>query len=270
MPYIKTPSGNLWHYRLKGKGDISLLFIHGWAGDSNIWYRQLDYFSNRFKTVALDLPGHGKSDWRDVDFGCLIEDIIFICRELKLKKVVIFGLSFGGQIAIKLVLKSSLFKKLILIDTTPKFVKEDGFKEGLSNYEIRKLYKQLDEDFPNILAVFARSLFTDAERKREIFSGIWDLFSKKKKFPQREALKKMLHMIRKIDLRRELTKIKIPTLIIYGEKDPICSLYASRFLNKHIAESKLGRIAECGHMPFLTEVDKFNNIIDEFLSANDR
>ena len=139
MPYIKAPSSILWRYISRGDSKDVLLFIHGWAGDSSIWYRQLDYFSDRFRTVSLDLPGHGKTSWQDIDFESLIEDIIFICQELKLKEITIFGLSFGGQIAIKLALKASFVRKLVLVDTTPKFIKEDGFKAGLTSSEVKKL-----------------------------------------------------------------------------------------------------------------------------------
>ena len=270
MPYIKSQSGISWRYILRGKAKDTLLFIHGWAGDSSVWYRQLDYFSDRFKTVCLDLPGHGKSNWQDIKFDSLIDDILFICRELELKNVAVFGLSFGGQIAIELVLKSKFFKKLILVDSSPKFIKGDGFKTGLSLSQVRKLSKQLDDNFPNILVVFARSLFTDKEREKEIFANTWDVFIRRKSFPKKETLKKMLVMIENIDLRDGLSKIKIPTLIISGEKDYICPLCVAEFLNKNITNSELRVIKECGHMPLLTEPDIFNKIIDGFLSEDDR
>jgi len=266
MPYIKARPGILWRYILRGEGKSSLLFIHGWAGDSSVWYRQLDYLSDRFRTVCLDLPGHGKSGWQDIKFDSLIDDILFICRELRLKNVALFGLSFGGQIAIRLALESTLFKKLILVDTTPKFIKGDGFKTGLSLSQVRKLSKQLDDNFPNILVVFARSLFTEKERKKETFANTWSVFLKRRSFPKKEALKKMLGMIEDIDFRDELSKIKIPTLIICGEKDNICPVYVAEFFNKNIINSKLQIIKQCGHMPLLTEPDKFNKIIDKFLS----
>ena len=270
MPYIKAPSGIRWHYLARGKGRASLLFIHGWAGDFSIWFRQIDHFSDRFNVVVLDLPGHGKSDWRDINFESLIDDIIFISRSLKLKDIIVFGLSFGGQIAIKLALKSRLFKRLVLIDTAPKFVKDEGFNAGLDSREIEKLSGQIDTDFPNILVVFAHSLFTIEEKQKEIFVSLWDLFRRKKCFPQKDALKRMLVMIGKIDLRDQLHKIKIPTLIISGEKDYICPLFVSEFMNKNIPNSQLRIIEKCGHLPFLTEEAQFNSIIDGFLLDDDK
>jgi pimeloyl-[acyl-carrier protein] methyl ester esterase len=265
MPYIKSLSGISWHYLLKGEADSSLLFMHGWAGEANIWYRQLDYFSKRFQTVALDLPGHGKSSWHDIDFSSLVADIDFIIRKLKLNNLVILGLSFSGQIALELALRPSLVKKLVLVDTTPRFVKDKGFEAGLSIKQISKLSRQLDTDFPNILTVFARSLFTEEERKKDMFVSIWELLSKRRNFPSKYALKRMLDMVAQIDLREKLSEIKVPSLIICGQRDSICPLYASRFLNEHIANSTLQVIPDCGHMPFLTEEEKFNSIIDAFL-----
>lgn len=264
MPYIKTPSGINWHYITKGKG-AALLFIHGWAGDFSIWFKQIDYFSKNFKVIVLDLPGHGKSSWEGIDFNSLVDDIIFICRRLKLKKIIVLGMSFGGQIAMKLAIKSKLVSKLVLVDTSPRFVKENDFKAGLSAQEVKKLSRQLETDFYSILSVFARSLFTLKERKKNFFSHMFGLFRRKKCFPKKDALQKMLRIIEKIDLRSALKSIRAPTLIICGDEDPICPLFVSEFMRDKIPHSTLRAIEGCGHMPFLTEPDKFNELVQVFL-----
>ena len=49
------------HYVEEGKGDLTLLFIHGWCINSSYWSSQIKYFSRQYKVIAIDLPGFGKS-----------------------------------------------------------------------------------------------------------------------------------------------------------------------------------------------------------------
>ena len=49
------------NYEVTGKGDTTLLFVHGSFNDRTYWKNQVDYFSPNYTVVTLDLPGHGKS-----------------------------------------------------------------------------------------------------------------------------------------------------------------------------------------------------------------
>ncbi len=54
------------YYRLFGKGETALLFIHGLGGDGNAWRYQVEYFKNQYAVTTIDLFGHGKSS-KNVD-----------------------------------------------------------------------------------------------------------------------------------------------------------------------------------------------------------
>ena len=59
MPHIKVTSLE-WHYEIEGEGE-PLIFLHGWGVDKRIWRQQTKYFSNTYKVLSIDLPGHGKN-----------------------------------------------------------------------------------------------------------------------------------------------------------------------------------------------------------------
>jgi pimeloyl-ACP methyl ester carboxylesterase len=65
MPYLKTSRGLNWHYQLVGEGP-TLLFLHGFGVNSRIWRQQIKYFSDNYRVIAVDLPGHGQSDWQNI------------------------------------------------------------------------------------------------------------------------------------------------------------------------------------------------------------
>jgi len=86
-----------------GEGEPALIFVHGWSNNRSIWDSQVSHFSNKYKVVAVDLPGFGKSgnnreSWTISSFG---EDIVAVVKKLNLDKVVLVGFSMGGPVVIE-------------------------------------------------------------------------------------------------------------------------------------------------------------------------
>jgi pimeloyl-ACP methyl ester carboxylesterase len=50
------------HYTSYGKGDIALLFVHGWACDETVWSDQAPALAEKIRVITIDLPGHGQSE----------------------------------------------------------------------------------------------------------------------------------------------------------------------------------------------------------------
>jgi pimeloyl-[acyl-carrier protein] methyl ester esterase len=264
LPYIKTrPDLNLY-YRLEGKGK-SIFFIHGWAGDSNVWQQQIDFFSKRYKTIALDLPGHGKSNWRKSDLKDLSMDIKFILDKQKVEKINLVAASFSGLVALQFASAfPGMLERLILVDTAAKFLSEDE-KCGITEQQIKKLAVLIEENFVMGLLVFARSLFTMEERKLQDFKEAWEISTHKVILPKKIALRELLNILLENDLRPILPNIKTPTLIVSGEKDYICGKPKAEELMKGLPNAVLKFIEGSGHLPFLTQPDIFNKILEEFI-----
>ena len=90
-------------YSVTGAGEPALVFIHGGLADRGFWTSQLEAFSGRYKVIALDLPGHGESGanrtkWGLPEFGA---DVKAVVEAEKAKRVIIFGNSLGGPVAIE-------------------------------------------------------------------------------------------------------------------------------------------------------------------------
>jgi len=262
MPYIKTKSKTNWHYEEKGKKEV-IFFIHGWSFDSGIWFRQLDDFKD-YRIIVLDMPGHGKSDYqKNID---IIEDLNLIVNELKIERVNLVGHSLGGLFSLQFALRyPKIVKKLILIGTTAKFVKSNNFNFGLEENEINKLRSFLVNDYPNILLIFIRWLFTKNERTQNDFRENWKALTDKTDWPSKEAMSEFLSIIEKEDIRASLKELNIPTLIISGTKDPICSVESIDYLSKQIKDTRVELFDDCGHLPFLTQPQRFNSLVKEFL-----
>ncbi len=91
------------HYKLYGKGDVSLVFVHDWCTNMKYWEEQIPSFGVNFKVATLDLAGHGQSGtgrtaWTMEAFG---QDVAAVIEKLDLQNVVLIGHGMGGPVILE-------------------------------------------------------------------------------------------------------------------------------------------------------------------------
>jgi pimeloyl-ACP methyl ester carboxylesterase len=96
-----TLDGARVHYVNYGKGGEALILIHGWTMNEDNWRDQATDFAKRNRVIAIDLPGHGKSDKPQVTYSMdfFARAIDAVMRDAKVKRAVIVGHSMGTPIA---------------------------------------------------------------------------------------------------------------------------------------------------------------------------
>ena len=116
----------------KGQGDV-LIFLHGNSLDSGIFVNLYDYFSEKYKVVAIDSRGHGSSECGEVPYSIdlFADDIITFCSKKKFANICVVGYSDGANIALMIAKKyPQLIDKLVIISGN---YKVDGIKKWLRN-----------------------------------------------------------------------------------------------------------------------------------------
>ncbi len=264
MP-IKKSNNNLdWNYDIEGEGQ-TLLFIHGWGVDRRIWRQQLKHFSQYYKVLSVDLPGHGESSWHKVRLDVMAQDIKEILECENICQVIIVGSSLGGMLALKMYdLFPAMIERLIFVGSIPKFAKSQDYPYGLDVARIRKLNTQLNSDYPGVINVFFRSLFTKEERSTRRYKWL-QKFRRTDKSPVKQALVEYLDIIENEDLRHVLKKVTIPTQFINGTDDYICNHGAVDYLKKLSPNAQFYIFDKCGHFPFLSKPHEFNEVLENFL-----
>jgi len=119
-----SPDGVSIAYEVRGEGEPSLAFVHGWCCDRSYWNEQLSHFSEKYQVVAIDLAGHGGSEldreeWTIQAFG---RDVAAVIENLDLDQVVLIGHSMGGYVILEAArLMPQRVQGLVGVDTLQDF-----------------------------------------------------------------------------------------------------------------------------------------------------
>ena len=101
-PRFARLDGMRVHYESAGKGSEALVFIHGWTCNANFWRRQMPDFERRMRVIALDLPGHGRSDKpQEVAYtmDLFARAVEAVMRDAGVRRAVLVGHSMGTPVA---------------------------------------------------------------------------------------------------------------------------------------------------------------------------
>ncbi len=253
-------------YFVHGQGEPTL-FLLAYANTAELWIPQVTYFSQKYKVVTVDLRGTGESDKPSCEYttDLYMDDLESIIEDLQDKNIILVGLFIGGMIAIKYVTKHpGKVAKLVLYSTVPKPLATDEFPYGCFQPNKTKKFSAIAQKSPSK----AVKLFWDIAFSGQVGGDyLKELFLKGMQKTPPEIFIDGLRNYAEEDVRPLLTKIKIPTLILRGENDNGCSLDAAKYLKERIPKSKLYTFKDEHHFVNLTAADKFNTVLEKFVTA---
>ncbi|MCF6278463.1 MAG: alpha/beta fold hydrolase, partial [Anaerolineales bacterium] len=222
--------GHKLFYLQAGEGETVLL-IHGITTYSFIWQNVMPLLSQKYRVIAIDLLGCGKSDKPlDISYGLTAhaKRLVSFLRELNISKIHLVGHDLGGGIAqIMAVNHESLFYDMTLANRVGYAYWPVQPITALRAPIIRQLI-MASLDLGIFQLIIKRALF----HKERLTPELMAQFSAP--LATREGRKAFLHFARSLDNRNlteiegKLRTLKIPTLIIHGENDV--------FLNINIAK----------------------------------
>ncbi|MBI2916886.1 MAG: alpha/beta fold hydrolase [Chloroflexi bacterium] len=258
MPKVSVNGIGLY-YEEHGQG-YPVLFIHGFAGTTNMWAGQVPVLSQHYRFITLDARGHGQSESPPtVDryaADTVVEDIYQLLLHLKVNKAVVGGLSMGGYLSLRFYLRHpEVVGALILMDTGP----------GYRNAERRAEWNQSCEQRARILETEGIAGFTGRPETAEMDA-----------YTPRELMLKhnpvgLAHMIRMVVGQHDplvienLANIKVPTMVLVGEKDTPY-LTATDYMVKTIPGAKKAVIPGAGHASNVDNPQAFNKAVVDFLA----
>lgn len=240
-----------------------LIISHGWATDSSFTLPIAKKFANR-KVILLDFPGYGLNYHIKEINPYSLEFIQSLHQSLPLK-CDILAWSLSSLLAIKLCNfdKGNKIDKLVTICGTARFPADPNWP-GFSGHYVMQTKKV----FTKIRFKKLLRLFYALQCQSSLNSKENNLFLKQAsnnmKIPNFEVLERGLEAMADMDLRLDLFNLKQPCLHLFGAYDKLVPAKLAFILKKY-PRHEVFIFEKSGHMPFLTEPEKFFNIVNNFL-----
>jgi sigma-B regulation protein RsbQ len=252
---------------IHGTGVKSMFLVHGYGCDQNMWRFITPQFKDDYKIILIDLVGSGKSDENSYDYdkyssleGYAV-DIIEICDALNLKDVYFVGHSVSAIIGLLASIKRpSLFKKLIMIGPSPRYINDDVYFGGFSQNDIDDLMETLDSNYLGWSSAMAPIIMDNPDRP-ELAAELEESFCQNNP----EIARHFAKVTFLGDNRSDLKKLTTDTLIIQSKNDAISSVKVGKFVHDNISNSKLVILETTGHCPHLSAPEQTIKAIKQYL-----
>ena len=270
-----TLHGHRFSYRTAGDGPL-LVLLHGIAGSSATWDDVIPRLSQRHTIIAPDLLGHGESakPRGDYSLGAYANGIRDLFGALGYERGSIIGHSLGGGVAMQFAYQfPERCERLVLVSS------------GGLGREIHPLLRAAalpgaEVVLPWLCGAGRRSVgaLTHAlgrfgVRASTDLEEIWRNFVSLEDSDAREAF---LHTVRGlIDLGgqrvnatdRLYLAAELPTLIIWGERDPLIPVRHAHEAHERIPGSRLEIFAGAGHFPYRDDPQRFASVVLDFIET---
>lgn len=260
-------------YRDVGDGPV-LLLLHGIAGSSRAWREVMPALAGEYRMVAPDLIGHGESakPMGDYSLGAFASGLRDLLGVLGIERATIVGQSFGGGVAMQLAYQHpEVCERLVLVDS-------GGLGREVSPL-LRAITLPLAEYvLPVVFPAFVRDRGDAVSRflhERGIRSGraaeMWLAYRSLTESDNRRAFVRTMRSV--IDpggqtvsaMDRLYLAAAVPTMIVWGEDDPIIPVSHAHAAHEAIQGSRLEILEGVGHFPHVEAPERFVALLREFL-----
>jgi sigma-B regulation protein RsbQ len=255
--------------KVAGNGEQPMLFAHGFGCDQNMWRFVVPAFAHDYKVVLFDHVGHGGSDLAAFDrakYSNLIgyaQDVLEICEELDLRRVIFVGHSVSAVIGILAAIRQpERFSKLVLIGPSPRYINDGDYHGGFDAKDIDGLLDFLDSNHLGWSSAMAPVIMGNPNRP-ELSNELENSFCRTD--PQIAS-----HFARVTflsDNRADLAKVKTPSLILQCSQDVIAPQCVGEYVHRHLMNSQLVLMKATGHCPNLSAPEETIAAIKSFLKG---
>jgi pimeloyl-ACP methyl ester carboxylesterase len=248
---VTSADGSTITYGVSGNGNTTLVFIHCWTCNHEFWRPQIEYFSNKYRVVWLDLAGHGLSGSQREQYTmeAFGQDVAAVVNKIGSERVVLVGHSMGGPVAIETanILGADVIG-IVGVDTfyTP-------FKAPKSEATIRDFVKPFETDFKAASEKLVRSMFTPTA-DQDLITSIVDQMSVANPKMGRSAMSEILKW-----------KAKNAPAVLESYANKLRNINAAPTGGEKALHNSVSLIPGVGHFVAQVKPDAFNKQLNEII-----
>lgn len=271
LGYIQSGPGKIYYETsTTDSTNPPLILLHAGMLNTAMWRHQADEFSDHYKVIMIDMPGHGntENDTFRLEPAVFMKDIM---DSLHISKASIVGVSLGAACVTDFAIAHpERVNKIVLVSS--------GINGWATKFKMDTTVLQYFDAF------FGTLEKGDTAAAAEVFTHFW--FDGPFRTPAQvnDSARKYIYNTTLANMQRHhvrgwpafteppaidnISKIKVPTLIITGDKDVPFIIEAGKYLETNIAGAKRITIPNAGHMLNIEDPKAFNKAVMDFLSKN--
>jgi 2-hydroxy-6-oxonona-2,4-dienedioate hydrolase len=250
--------------------DEAVIFVHGTGGHLEAFTRNLLPHAAAFRTIALDMIGHGFTEKPDHDYEIrhYVKHLLDFCDAVGVKRAHLHGESLGGWIVAQFAIDHPERVSSLTLNTAGGLNTDPAVMQRVYNVTMKAVTEASPE------TVRARLEWLMHEKSR-VTDDLVEL--RLRIYTQPGFLRAMEHILclQNMDIRmrnvltdESLARIKAPTLIIWTDHDPTAPVATGERFQRAIANSRLVVMDDCAHWPQWEKADEFNALHLEFLAKH--
>jgi len=258
-------------FNIKIIGDIKnytpLVFLHGFMGSMESWNKITPQFN--IPIVLIDLPGHGKSHFKDTDnysFTEWIHDFKSILSQLEITRINLCAYSMGGRLAVSFACEyPQIVNRLILESTTAGIIDESEREKRIGEDLLNMA--EINKDYLGFVKKWSKNLLFENQKKRN--PNGWEAQQKIRLHQNEAQLSLSLQFLGTGEmppLWDKIKKLQSSVMLITGSEDSKYCRIATECLQK-IPDCKWVNISNSGHNVHLEQPTQFVESIKAFLQS---
>lgn len=234
----------------EGEGE-PLVLLHGLFGALSNWEGVVSRFSVNYRVLIPLLPIY-EMPIKQAGLGALTDFVEGFVKMKNLNNMTLIGNSLGGHVALIYTLRhQDQIKRLVLTGSSGLFENTMG-----GSFPKRGSYEYIRE----------RVAYTFYDPKTATKELVDEVFDTTKSIPKCMRIVAIAKSAQRHNMAEEITKIKVPTLLVWGLNDTITPPMVAHEFDKLIPNTTLKFIDKCGHAPMMEKSEEFNTILEEYLA----
>ena len=239
--FISLPDAKLYATSFGPTSAPPILALSGWIGSWEDWADTFSVLSNDWRTIAYDQRGSGATiaSIESMTFESLVDDLFAVLDAYKIDKCVLAAASMGATVAFGAALREpERFSGLVIVNGALSRNTAGGTDPLLLG--LHKEYNQTLERYVNACIPEENSNHYKRWRRQIVDRAT------------REAAISLYRIMGSIDLRRDLSRLKQPTLVLHGVANTLVSLESAQWLANTLPNAELVLLKGAGHIPSMT------------------